>query len=303
MTGIHDRSNLPCWGDPLLTANERRAKVVLDQVLQHRGSLILPGYKLSQVIRRRPSEISSEQWNYATRAHFDFVVCSQETYMPEFAVELDDASHNKADARRRDRIKDALCEAAGFELLRIDSRALDKGPHGQRLVEYLIEARDYMRAFGDAQEQGHVPFDEIGDFRMILGPGGFVNDLAAPARLQARRMLQAGRVQGHMIDSIHFGWRSGWSEAWAWLHTHADFYLFERTRLRSYRFRCGIGPGELAEDLAVAAVGRQLPRLAGTAPILVRRRNLEGRLAQLLEQRSELDDALMIDQVQFQGIG
>src|SRR6266699_2716312 len=111
--------------------------------------------------------------------------------------------------RRRDRIKDALCEAANFELLRIDSRALNRGPRGQRLVEYLIEARDYMRAFGDAQERGHVPFDEIGDFRLILEPGGFVNDLAAPARLQARRMLQVGRVQGHMIDSIHF-----WLEEW-----------------------------------------------------------------------------------------
>jgi len=66
-----------------------------------------------------------------------------------------------------------------------------------------------MRAFGDAQERGHVPFDEIGDFRLILEPGGFVNDLAAPARLQARRMLQVGRVQGHMIDSIHF-----WLEEW-----------------------------------------------------------------------------------------
>ena|SRR6266699_1377108 len=98
MTKIDDRSDLPCWGDPLLTANERRAKVILDQLLQHRGSLILPGFKLSQVMRRRPPEISAEQWNYAIRTHFDFVVCNQETYLPEFAVELDDASHNNKDA-------------------------------------------------------------------------------------------------------------------------------------------------------------------------------------------------------------
>jgi hypothetical protein len=46
---------------------------VLEEVFVHEGSLIFPGVKLSQVIRRRPSAVSGEQWSYATLAHFDFV--------------------------------------------------------------------------------------------------------------------------------------------------------------------------------------------------------------------------------------
>lgn len=78
----------------------------------------------------------------------------------EMAIELDDPTHLTADGRRRDRMKDAVCEAAGFELLRIESSALRPGPRGRRLVEYLIDARAYCQDYAEAQEAGHVPFDE-----------------------------------------------------------------------------------------------------------------------------------------------
>jgi hypothetical protein len=288
-----------CWGSPLLTPAERRAKAVLDEIFAHKDSLILPGVKLSQVIRRRPPRVSGEQWNYATRAHFDFVVCDAVTYIPDFAVELDDTSHRQPDGRRRDRMKDAVCEAAGFDLLRVDSHALDRGPRGRRLVEYLIDAREHFRAFGEAQERGDVPPDEIGDYRLIIDQGGFVNDLAGPARLRALKAFQAGSVQGQMIDSYHFSWKDGWTESWAWLQVRDDLYLFEHARLRSYQFHCGIGPQNLAEDLAASAVGEQLPRLGNGEPVLVRRDDMARQLGRLREQRIELGFAIMLDHVRF----
>ena len=299
MTAAHHLPDGACWGSPLLTPPERRAEAVLEEIFVHKGSLILPGFKLSQVIRRRPPGISGEQWGYATRAHFDFVVCDAETYIPDFAVELDDASHRRPDARGRDRMKDAVCEAASFDLLRIDSRALDYGPRGRRLVEYLIDAREYFRAFGEAQGRGDVPPDEIGDYRLIIDQGGFVNDLAGPARRRALQAFQAGSVEGRAIEGLHFDWKDGWAEAWAWLQVRGDFYLFEQARLRSYHFHCGIGSGNLAEDLAVAAVGELLPRLGDDTPILVRRDDMARRLARLREQREELEFAIMLDHTQF----
>lgn len=288
-----------CWGSPLLTGAERRAKAVLEEIFAHNGSLIFPGVKLSQVIRQRPSRVSSEFWSYATRAHFDFVVCDAATYIPNFAVELDDASHRRSDARRRDRMKDAVCQAASFDLLRVDARALDRGPRGRRLVEYLIDAREYFRAFGEAQDRGDVPDDEIGDYRLILGPPGFVNDLAAPARLHALRAFQEGGVEGQVIDGFSFSWKDGWAEAWAWLQVRDNFYLFERARLRSYRFHCGMGAEDLAEDLAAAAVGEQLPRLGNGEPVLVRRDDMARRLGRLRERRDELEFAVLLDHVRF----
>jgi hypothetical protein len=287
------------WSCPLLTPAERQAKAVLEEIFAHRGSLILPGFKVSQVIRRRPPGLSGEQWSYATRAHFDFVVCDAGTYIPDFAIELDDTSHRRPDTRRRDRMKDAVCEAVGLDLLRIDSGALDRGPRGRRLVEYLIDAREYFRAFGEAQERGDVPPDEIGDYRLIVGQGGFVNDLAGPARVRALEAFQAGSVEGQIIDSFHFRWKDGWAEAWAWLKVRGDFYLFERARLRSYHFRCGIGPENLAEDLAASAVGDQLPRLGNGEPVLVRQDDMARRLARLRGQRQELEFAAMLDHMRF----
>ena len=196
-------------------------------------------------------------------------------------------------------MKDAVCEAAGFDLLRIDSRALDRGPGGRRLVEYLIDAREYSRAFGEAQERGYVPAEEIGDYRLVVDQDGFVNDLAGPARLHALQAFRAGSIEGRMIDSFHFSWKDGWAEAWAWLQVREDFYLFERARLRAYHFRCGVGPGNLAEDLAVAAVGGQLPRLANGTPVQVRRDDMARRLTRLREQRDQLEFTIMLSHTRF----
>jgi len=289
---------------PLLTPAERRARATLEEIFAHSGSLILPGIKLSRVITHKPPGISASQWDYATRAHFDFVVCDAASYVPDFAVELDDFSHLRPEAQRRDRIKDALCEAANFGLLRIESSAFDRGPGGRRLVEYLIDARGYTRAFGEAQDRGHVPADEIGDYRSIIEPlpgggFGFVNDLGAPARLLAQAASAAGQVEGHAIGETSFAWKNGWSEAWAWLHVRGDFHLFERVRLRSFQFACGFGPENLAEDLAAAAVGQRLGRLGSGDPVLVRRDQMARRLERLRARRDELAYAFTLDEARF----
>jgi Protein of unknown function (DUF2726) len=286
---------------PLLSASEQRAEAVLDEVAERRGSRVRASVKLSQVIRRRPTGISDEQWRYATRAHFDFVVCNRETTVPEFAVELDDPTHDSADGQRRDRMKDAVCEAANFELLRITSRELARGSHGWRILEYLIEARDFTEAYYRAQDQGYAPPDGIADFPSAFDIGrGCSNDLAGPARAQAQRMQRAGSVEGYGIQSFWISWKNGWTEAWAWLHIRDDLYILEKVRLRSHRFYCGVGQGNLAEDLAAAAVGDQLPRL-GTPddPFLVRQAHLARQLARLHQQRDEMEWWLGLKDVQL----
>jgi uncharacterized protein DUF2726 len=292
-------SQASCWERPLLSPAERQAWAALEEILAHSGSLILPGFKLSQVIRHRPPGISASQWDYATRAHFDFVVCDAASCVPEFAVELDDRTHLRPDAQRRDRDKDALCQAAGFGLLRVESSAFDRGPRGRRLVEYLIDARSYTHAFYEAQARGHVPDDWFCDYRAIIGPlpgggFGFVNDLAEPARARAQRAFAAGRIEGHGIQDMSFSWKNGWSEAWAWLQVRGDLYLFEKTRLRSFRFDCIPGPMSLSGDLAAVAVGRRLGRLGDSDPVLVRRDQMARQLQRVRERRDELECAFSL---------
>lgn len=66
--------------------------------------------------------------NYAAFAKIrqkrvDFVVCDPTTMKPKFAIELDDASHNRDDRSSRDVFVRKVFEAAGLPLVRIPARA------------------------------------------------------------------------------------------------------------------------------------------------------------------------------------
>lgn len=293
-----------CWGRPALTPSERRAKTVLEEIFEHGDFLILPGFKLSQVIYQRPTGTTYDQWNYATRAHFDFVVCDAKTFVPDFAIELDDPTHNALEAQQRDRKKDVVCEAAGFELLRITSSALDRGPRGRRLVEYLIDARQLGQAFYEAQEQGAIPLDEPYDYRLVLGRNDdgrvcLINDLSQPARLAALTAYEAGEIKAQIIKGFHLYWRDGWAEGWSWLHVRDDLFLFRQTKLRSYRFDCGIGPGELAEDLSAAAIGDDLAAMRRNEPVLCTRLQLRKKLVQLRRSCAQIERSYILDHIAF----
>jgi len=290
---------------PLLTPGERRADRVLGEIGQHLGYRTFAHVKLSDVINQRPAGITGPQWSYATRAHFDFVVCDGETMIPEFAVELDDSSHRSAEAHRRDRMKDAICAAAGFELLRIEPPALAPAARGRRVVEYLIDARAMSQAFDRAQAEGSVPADEPFDYRSFLDlrPDGrvdFVNDLAMPARAKAMAAHRAGRVAGEYLEGAHFYWRNGVAEGWAWLRVKDDLFLFERTVVRSYQFDCGLGAGELAEDLSTAAIGDRMDAMARGEAVLVRADHLQRRLEEIRRRSSELEDTFCLDELIFE---
>lgn len=51
--------------------------------------------------------------------HFDYVMCDKSDFSIFCALELDDASHERADRVRRDRILNAVCKDAGLDLKRM----------------------------------------------------------------------------------------------------------------------------------------------------------------------------------------
>jgi hypothetical protein len=289
---------------PALTRSEHRAKLVLDEIFERSGFVVLPNQKLSTIIHQRPPGISWQQWDYATRAQFDFVVCDADRYMPEFAVELDDPTHRRPEARERDEKKNAVCEAAGLELLRIESSALYPGPHGRRIVEYLIDARSFMNTVAEMQEQGTLPDDEPFDYRNAIGRHpdgrmGFINDLSNVARLDAIQAHEAGRAAQSVISGVQINWKEGWAEGWGWLRIRDDLYIFERIQVRAYRFYCGIGSGDLAQDLAAAAVGEKLKLLNTEEPVLCRREDLQRAFAKVQQRQDEINMPYLLDHVSF----
>ena len=64
----------------------------------------------------RPNEHAGA-WSRISRKHVDFLVCDPRTLRPLFSVELDDASHARADRQQRDAFVDSAFQAAGLPLL------------------------------------------------------------------------------------------------------------------------------------------------------------------------------------------
>jgi len=293
---------------PLLTPNEQRAEGALKQIGEHHGFSIYSQVKFSHAIRDLPPGLTNEQWNYATRATFDFVVCDAETLIPEFAVELDDRTHERPDVQRRDHMKDAVCESAEFELLRIEAQHLAPGPRGRRLLEYLIDARAHCLNINELQQQGYLPDDEIFDYQTAGAPTveegflAFVNDLAGPARRSAWIANERGQLDDGWIQTLSLDWRSGWSEGWAWVRARGDMLLFASTRVRSYpMFFCGITPGDLAQDLSVATIGDQLAAFDRDEPVLVKAADIGEKFAQLRARRDELVYSDFLDHTTWDG--
>jgi very-short-patch-repair endonuclease len=57
--------------------------------------------------------------NRIDRKHVDFVICEARTMQPLLAIELDDASHERADRIARDQFVDRVFEVAGLPLLHV----------------------------------------------------------------------------------------------------------------------------------------------------------------------------------------
>lgn len=208
--------------------------------------------------------------NYALSAHLDFLMLDRETLLPRFAVEFDGKQHWSDPAtRERDRLKDTLCQEAGLPLLRITSE-YTRTQGRWTVLSYVVEGFYFSLAFFEAQEQGHIPLDEPFDFGNVVATGEdgrlMFNTLDAPVRLRLLELHQANLLPSYAPDVyLTTSAAAGSVQAHAFMAVAPDRYLIGRVGLRDCRFQ-GVGPCEIAEQLAVAEVGALAERwLAGEA--------------------------------------
>jgi hypothetical protein len=201
-------------------------------------------------------------------------------------------------------MKDRLVEASGFELLRVGVGNLDTGPRGRRLIEYLIDARQFIEAaWASGYGESDPYFDP--DYRNIIGHGedgqlSIVNHLSEPARGRAWALFEQRLISESFIQTVHFSWRSGWSEAWAWLRVKDRLWLFEKAQVRDFsQFPCGMAPFELAEDLAASAIGDALERFLAGDPAAVYPQQMQRDLDAVLLQRHLIEDSYHLNHCRF----
>jgi hypothetical protein len=117
----------------LLTDNERRFYDCLAQITDSRCRI--------QIKPRLADVFEHEKVNGAfqmiSQKHVDFLICRNDDWMPMLGIELDDASHQRADRRERDMFVNNLFASTGVPLLRLPVGDLD---NLEKLVAELTRA-------------------------------------------------------------------------------------------------------------------------------------------------------------------
>lgn len=128
-----------------------------------------------------------------------------------------------------------------------------------------------------------------------------INDLTDPGRRAAYDTHEKGQLAEWVIQTAEFSWKNGWAEGWAWLRATEDLYFFERVKVWSYKFRCGLDPGELAADLAAAEIGEKLRAYEAGAAVLVRLHQMATALAEVRARIEQVEHRVMVDHISFEG--
>jgi hypothetical protein len=108
--------------DYLLTQAERSLFGVLTEVINDRY-FIFAKVRLADVVwRPKGTESRQSHFNRMQSKHIDFMICDRESFRPLLCVELDDASHGRADRMTRDGFLDLALRAAGLPLIRVRAK-------------------------------------------------------------------------------------------------------------------------------------------------------------------------------------
>ncbi|MDG4770278.1 DUF2726 domain-containing protein [Solwaraspora sp. WMMD792] len=301
MTLTNDDDVREPWLRPVLSLAEHAAGVRRGELFDRAGCVIVPGRRLGQLVGGRPPGVTTRQWSVATRARFDVVVCGADDYRPVFVADFVDPAVRTVEQRRDERMTDAVCEAVGLAVLRIESAALTATGPGRRVVEYVLDARTFQQSAAGLRSGeivGEISYRDIVG-RLPDGRTGQVNDLGAVARVRAVEAFVSRQLSDPLLRGLHVEWKDGGAEGWAWLTAGEGGLLFERVRLWPHRLHCGIAPGRFAEDLAAAAIGERLTTLEIGEPQLRKRHELAGELRALLSRRAEMSGEFAFDHVSF----
>lgn len=106
------------------TVAERSFYDVLKQVAQEANLELFAKVRLADILYcNSPKSEWITGWNKIKSKHVDFLLCDKENYTPVVAIELDDLSHDREEARYRDTTKTKALEAGGIKLVRIPTQA------------------------------------------------------------------------------------------------------------------------------------------------------------------------------------
>lgn len=117
-----DDAPWPYTAHPVLGAAEQILFHLVAEALP--GHMVLAQVQVSRVLRVHEGRTDEVSWrNKVSQLSFDLLICSKDA-KPLLAIEVDDATHDTASARKRDAKKDRACRDAGLKIVRWRARHL-----------------------------------------------------------------------------------------------------------------------------------------------------------------------------------
>jgi hypothetical protein len=249
---------------------------VLVEAAKAGNAVVAEKIRVADALEIGASGLSDEEYEYALKAHFDFVVVAGDDHMPLFAVEFDGPSHDDPDVKRRDALKDAICAKLGMPLLRVREEHLLGLVH-ESILAWLVRVWFLAAAFEPLTGE---PFN----FRLTLtepadGRPAHIATFVPEARGRifdflvrdaGGGQLKAQEPDGtrHMTVTFWFPYvaahddpeGTGYAQGYALASLQSGAGLVGRSRCRAVRFG-PIRPSDIAGELALLDLAEQIESL------------------------------------------
>jgi hypothetical protein len=242
----------------------------LRRVVEPWHARVCPKVRVADALDINKSGLDDEQFNYALKAHFDFVV-EDEGGFAAFAVEYDGPHHSSdRDARRRDLLKNSISKALGMPLIRIGSQHLEpvqfSSPYSDRhaptagkftsVLAWVAKCWFLEREFDQAQAQGKIRPDIP-----FMPSNVFGNDPTIHAKAYVSLLQDDGVVTMPWPDVERFCQDDYWS-ALVTAHLDSGGAISGYSSCMSINFSA-LSAYELCVELAILDVASKLEKYRG----------------------------------------
>ncbi|MBW7899723.1 hypothetical protein B188_28360 [Candidatus Brocadiaceae bacterium B188] len=222
----------------LLNLPESVTDALLREVCQDFDAHVFAKVRVADVLKIECSGIPDDMYKYALQAHFDFVVSNSE-HEPLFAVEFDGPTHSEPDSKRRDGMKNEICERFDFSLLRINRRYLDNEFSSWdvlrwfRTVFFVKKDRDRRVQSGEISYEDSI-FDPM--FVSVRTKSGWRSlELERTARGKLGELFRSGRIPFYVPNWITARDGNHRYRALAWIATDEERGVMVETAMQYHR--------------------------------------------------------------------
>ncbi|MHC5597640.1 MAG: DUF2726 domain-containing protein [Nostoc sp.] len=232
----------------------------LKKVASKYNAQVLTKVRIADVEKIENSGLTCDEYSYALKAHFDFVVTIGKSLSSEFVIEFDETSHGQYKTSiKNDKLKNSICKKLQIPIFRINTNFLKEVgelPKFNRrsifagkfdsLASWLVEIWFLEKAFYEAQNNGLVPCDEPFCWSSFIGQDPFAQSRLYLHNLYKEKLCTTyipRIIKGHDIDEV----------AWATLAIlplNNGRYIFGFAECKSVNFSA-ISAYELCEELAI----------------------------------------------------